>query len=112
MAKNEDVEVVIPPTPKRDTRALRARKERARQADLLMKNPLLQEGLDAIEKTIEKGWKETSAEETEARERAYLLHRLVVDLRQRFRSILVDGQAADALLARTEDEPSARGNKR
>lgn len=99
-------------TRERDPRKQHAKVARGRAAKELMENPLLVEALDAIEKEIEIGWKNSSAGEggREARDNAYLMHRLLLRLRGTLRSIIVDGGNAEKLLSLEEEKRGGRRN--
>lgn len=94
--------------PRHDPAKLRAQAERGRQADAIVNDPIFIEALDAIQKVIDEGWKNSSAEDREARDNAYMLHRLLMRLRGHFRSILVSGQAAKSLLVAEENVSGER----
>lgn len=87
----------------RDPAKARAQLDRARRAEELVNNPLFIEALDAIQKVIDEGWKNSSAEDREARDNAYMLHRLLSRFRGHFKSIVVSGHNAKALLQQEED---------
>jgi hypothetical protein len=81
-----------------DAQKLRAQAERARRAATIVEDPIFIEALDAIDRVIEEGWKQSSAEDRQARDNAYMLHRLLTNLRGHFKAILVNGNNARALL--------------
>ena len=85
---------------KRDERKQRAKVVKGRAAKELINNPVLVEALDAIEKEIEMGWKNSPAGDggREARDNAYLMHRLLKRLRGVLKAIIVDGGNAEKLL--------------
>lgn len=74
------------------------RMERARRAKELMGDPLMQEALDAVDDIIDKSWKNSTAQDRDIRDTAYLLHRLMVQFRAHFEAIIADGTHAAKLL--------------
>jgi hypothetical protein len=91
----------------RDAQKLRNQAERGRRAEAIVNDPIFIEALDAIEKVIEEGWKNSSSGDREARDNAYLLHRLLAQLRSKFKSIMVSGTNARSLLQLEEMKVSA-----
>jgi hypothetical protein len=61
-------------------------------------HPLLLEAFDNIEKVIDTGWKNSSSEDRQARDNAYLLHRVLSNLRSNLKAIIVSGGNAKKLL--------------
>ncbi len=78
----------------------RARAQRGKKAELLLANPLLVEAFDNVEKKLDEGWKGTVEVPStpETRERAYLMHRLLVQLRTEFEVMVREGKSAATLL--------------
>lgn len=95
----------------RDTRKLHSKVAKGRAAKELVENPILTEALDAIEKEIEMGWKNSSAEDQAGRDNAYLMFRLLKRLRGHLRQIIVDGGNAAKLLS-LEEEKTGGGRGR
>ena len=77
---------------------LRSQAERGRQAETLVNHPLLVEAFDTIEKEIDKGWKDSLSTDREARDNAYMLHRVLSTLRSNLKAIIVNGNNAKVLL--------------
>jgi hypothetical protein len=84
--------------PAHDAQKLRSQAERGRQAEELVNHPLLLEAFDNIEKVIDTGWKNSSSEDRQARDNAYLLHRVLSNLRSNLKAIIVSGGNAKKLL--------------
>lgn len=93
-------------TDKRDASKLRAQSERGRRAKAIVEDPLFIEALDEIERVIEIAWKNSSSEDRQARENAYMLQRLVTRFRGMFRQIIVSGSNAKKLLELEEVKSS------
>lgn len=89
-------------------RKQRTKMTKGQKAEALMSNPLLSEAFDSVEKKIEEGWKGTpdAPSTPETRERAYLMHRLLQQLKREFEVIIREGKSAAKLL---EIEEQARG---
>jgi hypothetical protein len=94
----------------RDAQKLRMQAERGRRAEAIVMDPIFIEALDAIEKVIEEGWKNSSSGDREARDNAYLLHRLLAQLRSKFKAIMVSGTNARSLLELEETKAGAAGD--
>lgn len=86
----------------------RKQAERGRQAERLMKNPLLQEAFDKVREKIDIGWKGTQMKPStaESRDNAYMLHRALIQLQAEIDSIIRTGKSAVKLL---DIEEQARG---
>lgn len=79
---------------------------RAKKAESLLSNSIFKEAFDKLEQKVDEGWKGTAdAPSTpETRERAYLMHRLLVQLRREFEVIVREGKSAARLLDEMEQE--------
>lgn len=91
-----------------DEAKLRQQHDRGHRAKQLLENPLFQEAFDTIENTITEAWKHTGADEEDARRNAYLMQRLLRDLRQHFVSALSTGKVAEKKLLQTQDKSKIR----
>ena len=91
----------------RDTSAGRKKALRGQRADELLNNSLFKEAFDKIENKINEGWKALDST-PETRERAYLMHRLLVQLHREFEVMIRDGKSAAKLLEQ-EQERGRRG---
>lgn len=91
----------------RDAQKLRIQAERGRQAEELMRHPLLIEAFDNLNKEIETGWKNSSGGDREAREEAYRLHRSALRLRGILKQFMVSGSNAKLLLEAEESKAGA-----
>ena len=72
--------------------------QRASQAELVLKNPLVQEVLDTLEKDIVRAWEQTPAHDTEARERGWMFYITVRKFRNTFQSFIETGKMASVQL--------------
>jgi len=75
----------------------RKKAERGQKAERLLANPLLKEAFDNVEKKIEEGFKNLDGT-PESRERAYLMFRLLCQLKREFEIVIRDGKSAVKLL--------------
>jgi len=85
----------------------RAKALRGQRAEKLLANPLLTEAFDKVEKKLDEGWKKLDGT-PETRERAYLMHRLLVQLRKEFEIVIRDGKSAAKLLDLEEQNIARR----
>jgi hypothetical protein len=81
-----------------DAVKLRAQAERGRRAETLLNDPLMVEAFDTLEKKIEEAWRNSSSEDRQARDNAYLLIRLLTTLKSNLKAIMVSGNNAKVLL--------------
>jgi hypothetical protein len=94
---------------------LKAAKQRARgqEAKRLLENSMIQEFFTSIEKTVSDAWSGSKADEADVRERAYLMMRLVANLKQQFTSCMYTGEIAsrDLLMVEQRAEETAKWQK-
>lgn len=80
-------------------------KDRARgdNAKRILEDPLVIEFFDKVENAIEDGWKNTIASDKEARNNAYLMHRLFGNFKGAFEMSVRNGEFAKKELLRIND---------
>ncbi len=67
---------------------------RAREAELLLENPLLNNSLDLIERTWEEAWRSTAPNDTDKREQAYRMLYALTEFRSELRTVIETGKMA------------------
>ncbi len=67
---------------------------RAREAQALLENPLLNDSLNRIERTWEQAWRSTTPGDTEKREKAYRMLYALTEFRSELQSIIEGGKIA------------------
>ena len=77
-----------------DEAKLRQEVTRGERAKRLLENELLAEALEKIEKQIDDAWKESHADAEEIRRNAYLMHRLLQNLKSEISRIAITGDHA------------------
>lgn len=77
------------------TDKLRRQKARGDQAKRLLENPLFIEAFDTLETTVLEGWKNSDAQDQEGRHNAYLMWRLLQNLRHQFKLAAATGRVAE-----------------
>lgn len=86
-----------------DEGKLREQASRGERAKNVYEQDIVKEAFAAVQKTIDDGWKNTSADEERERENAYLMHRLLQNLRQQFVVAMSTGEAAKKELLSIND---------
>ena len=76
---------------------------RGARAKEIIENPFVVEAFDAIEGVIANGWKESGADDSKARENAYLMHRLLQNFKSEFQRAIATGKASEKKLLSTKD---------
>jgi hypothetical protein len=71
---------------------------RKHQAENLLKNELLNSAFDEIESTLMDSWKNSLAEDDTARNNAYLMYRLLQNLKSQFTRYVETGKMAERQL--------------
>jgi len=71
---------------------------RATDADAVLKNPLVQEVLDSLEKDIISAWEATPMRDVEAREKAWMYYLTVRKFRNTFINFIETGRMASMQL--------------
>ena len=87
-----------------DKAKLAEQQARGSQAENILKNPLVVAAFEAIQGEIEDGWKNTTAEEDEQRQNAYLMWRLFGKFKTHFESHIRTGEFATKELLTLKDE--------
>lgn len=87
-----------------DEAKLSAEYARSLDAKALLDNPLLIEAFAAIEKEIETEWKQSKANDADAREKLYLMNRLLLKLRGHIQVHVQTGKLAERQLANIRDK--------
>lgn len=77
--------------------------ERARLAQSILENPLFIEAMDAIRDECQAKWMATTSEQTERRERIWLMLKLAEKFRMNIESHLSSGALAQAEIAELND---------
>jgi hypothetical protein len=73
---------------------LRTQQERAAHAERLLNDPLLQEAFQKLDDEFMRTWRQTSVNDTEARERIYSLCTALDAIKQQIAGVIVDGKIA------------------
>lgn len=73
---------------------LRKQMQRGMQARRIIDDPLFREAFETIEAEIDRGWKESEGADHEARHNAYLMHRLLRNLKSHFDRMILSGNHA------------------
>jgi len=73
---------------------LRTQQERAAHAERLLNDPLLKEAFDKLDEEFVRTWRQTSVNDTEARERIYSLCTALEAIKQHLAGVIVDGKIA------------------
>ena len=77
-----------------DEYKLNSQVNRGEQSKRIMQNPLVIDAFDVVEKTILDAWKESPADDEKGRYHAYLMYRLLKNLRQQFEIAIATGNVA------------------
>lgn len=77
---------------------LQSERSRAADAEMILKNPLVQEVLDSLEKEVIAAWENTPMRDTEAREKAWVYYITVRKFRNTFVSFIETGRMASIQL--------------
>ena len=73
---------------------LRAQVDRAAKAEALLRDPIMVEAFEALDREFVSAWKESAITDTEAREHIYRLLQALDALKGHFRQVLEDGKLA------------------
>ncbi|BAQ16920.1 hypothetical protein [Methyloceanibacter caenitepidi] len=92
------------PDHKPDTAKLTEQANRGAQASAIINHPLFNEAFEKMEARILEGWKESAAEDHEGRHNAYLMQRLLANLKEQFEHCVRTGDAASKQLLQIEKE--------
>jgi len=84
---------------------------RSQDAQALLENPLLIEAFDAIEKEIDKEWKQSKANDADAREKLYLMNRLLAKLKGQIQTHVQTGRLAQKQLIDLRERRSWFGTR-
>ena len=76
---------------------------RAARAKELMENPFMVEAFEKLESTILEAWKNSHSDDSQARDNAYLMHRLLQNLKQEFQRAIATGKSVEKELLNTKD---------
>jgi FMN-dependent NADH-azoreductase len=87
-----------------DEHKLIAQMNRGAQAKQIFEHEFVQEAFSAIDSEILKAWSTSHADEEEVRNRAYLMQRLLKNLREQFSRAIATGEASSKELLRIKDE--------
>lgn len=85
------------------TDKLNRQKDRASRAQRILDDELFKEAFDNIEQTILDSWKESRADEEKQRYNAYIMHRLLQNLKEQFTRAVATGEAAKKELLTVKD---------
>ena len=77
---------------------LRAERERASNAERLLNEPLIKEAFDYLDTEFMRAWKQSSVEDTQARERIYNLCKALEAVKGHLKSVIETGKMAKAQL--------------
>jgi hypothetical protein len=91
-----------------DESKLRKQQERGDRAKRLLENELLVEAFEKIEADILDKWQNSAADEKEQRDNAYLMHRLLQNLKAQIKQIVITGDGATKELLRLNDPSKIR----
>ena len=88
-----------------DKATLSEQKARGEEARLLAEHPLLNKAFENINADLHRIWAESHTDEADKRHNAYLMQKLLGQLKEQFTKWIVEGQAADRALSEI-DQPS------
>jgi len=77
---------------------LRQQAERAARAEALMRDPLIVEAFETLDKEFVNAWKQSSIDDQAARENIYQLLQALDALKGHFQKVLEDGRLAEERL--------------
>ena len=77
---------------------IREKIDRGTKAEVLLRNELLREAFDYLESEFISAWKQSSVQDTQARERLYLLCQNLSALQDYIKNVVEDGKLAKATL--------------
>lgn len=89
-----------------DEGVLRQRVNRADRAKRILEDELIKEAFEKIESTIDYAWKNSKADDEEARHNAYLMLRLLQDFKEQFHSVITTGRVSERELLRVNQQKS------
>lgn len=87
---------------------LRQQADRGERAKRVLENELVKEAFESMEKTIMDAWRLSAADEDGARNNAYLMYRLLQNLKQQFAHMVATGEAANKQLLQINDPSKIR----
>lgn len=89
-------------------RTLEQQKERGERAQRLFHDEIVQDAFRSIEENIISKWRNSLADESQERDRAYIMLRLLENLKQQFLHAMNTGKAADHELLNLKDPSKIR----
>lgn len=93
-------------------RELKRQHQRGLHADAVLRNPLVKEAFEKIEKFIDTTWKDSEAGDSKDREHLYFMHRALKDFRAHLESTLRNGELATNELEKVQQAEEARNNSK
>lgn len=87
-----------------DPTRLAEKVDRAERARKIVEDPLVAEAFASLEKQVVEVWLGTKGDESEERDRAYVMGRLIRNLKEHFEAQMVEGKAAKRRLLKIEEE--------
>ena len=87
-----------------DESKLQSEYARGQEAKQLLEHPLLVEAFDAIQKEIDHQWKTSKANDADAREKLYLMNRLLLNLKGTIQTHVQTGQMAEIQIIQLRDK--------
>lgn len=94
-----------------DEGKLREQYERGERAKSVLNNELIQEAFEKIEKELDHAWKNSSADDEKGRYNAYLMYRLLQNLKQQFTHVVTTGEHAGTELLKLEERKKSAFRK-
>jgi len=91
-----------------DTSKLRHQSQRGEHAKRILEDPLVVEAFEAVQSEIIRLWRSTEGHEAQDREKAYLMDRLLRNLRSQFEAHVRTGQMAQKELWAIEKREGLR----
>jgi hypothetical protein len=73
---------------------LREQQDRAAKAEVLLRDPLLLEAFETLDAEFLRAWRQTSVDDTAARERIYMLCQSLEAVRGHLTKVVTDGKLA------------------
>lgn len=83
-----------------DEHLLRKQRDRGEQASRMLNDPIFVEAFEAVEKAYLDGWRSSSMDNVELRERAWTSIQLLSDLKAAISRVAFDGAVAEETLTR------------
>jgi len=81
---------------------------RGDKAKQLLDNELIKDAFDVIEKTILDAWRNSSADQKDERDNAYIMFRLLQNFKEQFKRAIITGNAAKKELLMIKDPSKIR----